>query len=411
MLTRSAARIGHLAKAGFTAARHLPGGVGAAAEPFAAALGDLRGLATKVGQMASYIEGMVPEDARAAAAFAKLRNNVTQSDPSAIQAVVEVDLGAPLPTLFPDWEEAPFACASLGQVHRASLPDGTLVAVKVQHPGIEEAVGNDLNQAERLGKVIASLASGIPVEDLIREVRARLQDELHYEAEATSQALYGRAFEDDLLIKVPEVVATHTSRRVFTSHLASGLSLEEVQGEPPSLRSLRAEALWRAFVEGALRTKLLHGDPHPGNFLFPAEGRLILLDFGCMQPLQGDVFCIFKQILKAGCQSQRELGHVLHTHLGKGPLAEAIISLWSELLAPLSSEHFRVDRAHAQRVAAVVRAAKHPSVTFSKSEPLPPWLLVAHRTFVGLISVLARLDTPSHYREPTLAALAKAEEG
>ena len=411
MLTRSGERLTFLARAGVGAARRLTGGVGAAAEPFADALGDLRGLATKVGQMASYIEGMVPEDPRAAAAFAQLRNHTTHTEPQAIRAVVEEDLGAPVYSLFREWDDTPLASASLGQVHRATLLDGTRVAVKVQHPGIVEAVANDITQAERLGKLIGALASGIPVPDLIREVKARLHDELNYEEEARSQLRYRAAFVDIPGIQVPEVYLPYTSRRVFTSTFVSGLGLDEIRTEVYPLRSARAATLWRVFVEGALRTNLLHGDPHPGNLLFPPEGGLILLDYGCMQPLQVDGITFFTQILKAACQSERDLQQELHHQLGDGKMVEAVIGVWSELLAPLSADTFRVDRPHAQRVASAVRAAKHPSVSFSRNKPLPPWLLVAHRTFVGLISVLAQLDSPASYRSMTLEALEKRWAG
>ena len=117
----------------------------AAAAKAAEVLGTLRGLAAKVGQMASYVEGAVPDAYRGAyeQALKSLHNGTNTSDPGAIRRVIESELGAPVEQLFSEWEETPFASASIGQVHRARLSDGRHVAVKVQHPGIEQAVEND----------------------------------------------------------------------------------------------------------------------------------------------------------------------------------------------------------------------------------------------------------------------------
>src|SRR5262245_21756266 len=133
----------------------------AAAEHAAEVLGTLRGLAAKVGQMASYVDGVVPEAQRAAyeSALRSLRDAAPTSSPAAIQSVVENELGAPIDRLFSEWSAEPFASASIGQVHRARLEDGRVVAVKVQHPGIDRAVEADLNNAGVLRAIAASVAS------------------------------------------------------------------------------------------------------------------------------------------------------------------------------------------------------------------------------------------------------------
>ncbi|HEY5375236.1 MAG TPA: AarF/UbiB family protein, partial [Polyangiaceae bacterium] len=129
-----------------------------AAERAAEVLGTLRGIAAKVGQMASYVDGVVPEGQRVAYehALSKLREQAPTSSSAEIRSLVEQELRAPISELFRDWEDEPVASASIGQVHRARLPDGRVVAVKVQHPGIAKAVESDLENVGMLESVIGT---------------------------------------------------------------------------------------------------------------------------------------------------------------------------------------------------------------------------------------------------------------
>jgi predicted unusual protein kinase regulating ubiquinone biosynthesis (AarF/ABC1/UbiB family) len=145
------ARLASLAKLGVrTGASALRGDDGTgAAEKAAEVLGNLRGLAAKVGQMASYVDGLVPEGQRNAyeASLRALRSQAPRSSAAEIRGVVEAELDAPIDRLFVTWEDAPVASASIGQVHRATLHDGRVVAVKVQHPNVRQAVESDLASA------------------------------------------------------------------------------------------------------------------------------------------------------------------------------------------------------------------------------------------------------------------------
>jgi predicted unusual protein kinase regulating ubiquinone biosynthesis (AarF/ABC1/UbiB family) len=162
-----------------------------AAQQAAEVLGTLRGLAAKVGQMASYVDGIVPEGHREAyeGAMRSLRAAAPTSAPEAIRSVVEEDLGAPIDELFQVWEDKPFASASIGQVHRAVLPDGREVAVKVQHPGIARAVESDLENAGVLQGLVSTLGPReLNAKAVLDEVKARFREELDYTLEAERQA-------------------------------------------------------------------------------------------------------------------------------------------------------------------------------------------------------------------------------
>ncbi|MEZ4238829.1 MAG: AarF/ABC1/UbiB kinase family protein [Myxococcota bacterium] len=409
MLKRPLARTARLARAGLSSARRLAtSGAEGAANELVDGLGELRGLAAKVGQMASYLDGVAPEDPRLVAAFARLRARTVTSDPAEIREVVEEDLGAPIAERFARWDDEPLASASLGQVHRAALPDGTEVAVKVQHPGIAEAVAADMSQVDRVASLAKHLARGVPVEDVIAEVRAALLEELDGAAEAAHQAAYVAAFRGDPDVDVPEVFAAWCGPRVLTTRFAEGATLEDVEGAPLALRTGWARATWRLFVDGALRTGLLHGDPHPGNLLYRGDGTLVALDFGSVVALDPEALATLRQLLQAGLdRDEAAIRAVLERVQGPSRLTDAMIPVWQHVLAPLGTAPFRLDRAHGRALTKALIAAKDPRITFrSGNTTVPPWFLLAHRTFMGLVSVLGHLDAPVDYRSPTIAALA-----
>lgn len=407
MLTRPLARTAKLARAGVRATVGLAvRGAGSSAEDLVDTLGDLRGLAAKIGQMASYIEGMVPDDARAAEAFGRLRARTTVSPATEVRAIVEFDLGGSIDERFTAWEDVPLASASLGQVHRAALPDGTDVAVKVLHPGIREAVAADLGQAERIGRFASLVARGFPVDALIDEIRTRLNDELDLTTEARHQSTYAAAFDGDPAIAIPKVYPAWSSSRVLTSGFAEGLPLEEAIHASVALRTAWSVAVWRLFVDGALRTGLLHGDPHPGNLMFRSDGTIVGLDFGCVQPLDDDAMASFRALLAAGLDAPGQIAGRLARIQGPGRLTEAMAPAWVAILAPLSTRPFRIEKSLARQVAVAIRASKDPRVSLlNQGVRIPPWFLLSHRTFLGLISVLAQLDAPADYAASTRAAL------
>ncbi len=158
-------------------------------------LGTLRGVAAKVGQMASYVDGIVPEAQREAyeLTLRKLRDQAPTTTTAEIRALVELELGAPISELFVDWEDEPIASASIGQVHRARLADGRVVAVKVQHAGIAKAVESDLENVGMLESVIGTLVGkGVNSRGVLNEVRARFREELDYGLEARRQSEFAQ---------------------------------------------------------------------------------------------------------------------------------------------------------------------------------------------------------------------------
>ena len=222
------AGVGARAGAGFVLSKS---GVDAA-EYAADVLGTLRGLAAKVGQTLSYVDGIVPEAQRESyeRAMAKLRNAAPHSSSEAIRHVVEEELGGPVERLFASFDPEPFASASIGQVHRARLPDGRAVAVKVQHPGIATAVESDLKNAGIVERLVATFApKGVKPKAAYDEVAKRFREELDYELEAEHQRAFAAFHAGDPKISIPAVIGERSARRVLTSELSEGLSLEQAR--------------------------------------------------------------------------------------------------------------------------------------------------------------------------------------
>jgi predicted unusual protein kinase regulating ubiquinone biosynthesis (AarF/ABC1/UbiB family) len=248
----------------------------------------MRGAAMKVGQTLSAVDlGMVPEEIRPEfqEILASLQQNADPVSFKAIAKVVEQDLGEKLSSVFRDFDPQPIAAASIGQVHRATLLDGQDVAVKVQYPGIAEAIHADM-QNLRLGlKLLSAIAPGIDTGEIAGEIRERITEELDYELEAANQRAMARAYRGHPFILVPDVITSLSRERVLVSEYVDGRRFAEAVKKPQAERDRIGEILVRFYLNGPLRHRLLNGDPHPGNNLYLDDGRVACLDFGFFKHL------------------------------------------------------------------------------------------------------------------------------
>ena len=186
------------------------------AEDVAKVLGGMKGAIMKAGQMLSFIADGLPPEAQEA--LATLQAEVPPMAPSLAESVVREELGDDPEKLFLDWSTEPVAAASIGQVHKAVLHDGRIVAVKVQYPGIDKAIKGDLDNAEMLYGLFASFAlKNMDVKALVDELRARMADELDYRLEARLQQDFADRYRGHPFIHVPDVVFERSSQRVITS--------------------------------------------------------------------------------------------------------------------------------------------------------------------------------------------------
>src|SRR3954470_10558059 len=196
------------------------------AEDVARQLGDMKGAIMKAGQMVSFMADGLPPEAQAA--LATLQADVPPMAPSLAEGVIRAELGADPEKLFLDWDPVPVAAASIGQVHKAVMPDGRLVAVKVQYPGVDRAIRSDLDNAEFLYGLFASFAlKNMDVKPMVDELRARMGDELDYRLEAVCQKEFADRYRGHPFIHVPDVIPERSSRRVITSDWVEGISWKD----------------------------------------------------------------------------------------------------------------------------------------------------------------------------------------
>src|SRR5471030_2995611 len=188
-------------------------------------LGQMRGAAMKVGQMLSMIEfdGLSEnEQGELQRSLAALRDDVPPVPFEALEKLMRKELGGPLQRVFSEFDERAFAAASIGQVHRATTVDGDEVVVKIQYPGIAEAVETDLRNAMLLLPLVKRLAPGLDVKALASELRERIAEELGYELEAQNQRRIDRLRRGHPFISVPAVNTELSTRRVLVSEYIEG---------------------------------------------------------------------------------------------------------------------------------------------------------------------------------------------
>jgi predicted unusual protein kinase regulating ubiquinone biosynthesis (AarF/ABC1/UbiB family) len=379
-------------------------GADSAAERAAEVLGTLRGIAAKVGQMASYVDGVVPEAQREAYehALSKLREQAPTSSSSEIRALVAQELRAPISELFRDWEDEPVASASIGQVHRARLPDGRVVAVKVQHSGIAKAVESDLENVGMLESVIGTFVpKGMNSRGVLEEVKARFREELDYRLEAKRQAEFAEIFRGDPQIYIPAVYTERSTSRVLTSEFVVGARLDDIAAHSESERRAYAEALWRFVFKGNLVGGMFNADPHPGNYVFQPEGRIAFLDFGCVQPIHGGRLGPARALHRAAVERDEaafaaQVKVIMET---RGGLYEELAVAYSRrCFEPLFASPYRISRDYVR--ALVTEIGQMKQVMFKKGGnfvPLPSGMLFMNRLQFGFYSVLARLDVEVDY--------------
>ena len=267
------------------------------AELVTEALGNMKGAMMKLGQMASYLDQGMPPQVREA--LAELQSNAPPMAPELAAQVVREELGAEPEDVFAEWDAHPIASASIGQVHRAITRDGRAVAVKVQYPGVGDAIRADLGNAGLLFGAMGMLFPGLEPGPLVEELRERLVEELDYRIEADNQQMFADYYRDHPFIHVPDVLAELSTERVLTTELAEGVRFEEMESWDVAQRDLAAEAIFR-FVFGSLyRLHAFNGDPHPGNYLFRPDGRVTFLDFGLVKRFTPEEIAVLESMIKA----------------------------------------------------------------------------------------------------------------
>jgi predicted unusual protein kinase regulating ubiquinone biosynthesis (AarF/ABC1/UbiB family) len=276
-----------------------------AARVLAASAGRLKGGLAKVAQLAAYdpgatLGGRAGATAQARAVLGGLWDQAPAVSGGAIARVVEADLGRPPQQLFARWDPAPLAAASLGQVHAAALDDGTPVVVKVQYPGVAEALRADLDDAAFVRKLAGSEIGRSLDDASLIALGAAVRSELDYRAEADALGRFAAAWTGHPVLRFPRVIAERSSLRVLTMTRARGRTVVEAAGAGAELRRDAALAIFGFTWGSPLAHGLLNADPNPGNFLIDARSdggiEVWCLDFGCAFALPAEVQAADREI-------------------------------------------------------------------------------------------------------------------
>jgi predicted unusual protein kinase regulating ubiquinone biosynthesis (AarF/ABC1/UbiB family) len=262
------------------------------AKQIVAVLGTMKGAAMKFGQVMSFLDvGLVAEEHRDEfqRELAKLRDAAPTVSFKQMRRVIEEDLEEPISEIFATFDEEPIAAASIGQVYRATLRrDGREVAVKVQYPGVASAVRADLQNLDMIMRLLKRMTPGMDVKAITEEIKERIVEELDYELEAQNQRSLARIFAGHPFIVVPDVIGSLSREHVMVSEFVRGVGFEELKRRPQAERDRIGEIVFRFFLGCLYRHRQFSGDPHPGNFMLLADGRVAFLDFGLFKRMDTD---------------------------------------------------------------------------------------------------------------------------
>lgn len=317
------------------------------AAELAAALGGLKGPIMKVAQLLSTIPEALP--AEYARELAQLQSEAPAMGPAFVKRRMVAELGPQWPSRFRSFELAAAASASLGQVHPAVAHDGTRLACKLQYPDMQSAVEADLNQLKVVFSIHARMDPAVDTTEILKEISARLREELDYDLEARHTSLYGAIFSGDPRIRVPQVLPELSSRRLLTMTWLDGQKLLTYKSAPIEDRNEIARAMFRAWWFPFSHYGVIHGDPHLGNYtVFEREGHaagINLLDYGCIRsfstPFVQGVIDLYTGLLN---KNRDLMVHAYETWGFRGLTSELIdaMSIWAQFIyGPLLDDRER----------------------------------------------------------------------
>jgi predicted unusual protein kinase regulating ubiquinone biosynthesis (AarF/ABC1/UbiB family) len=396
------------------------------AEQLVEMLGEMKGAAMKLGQLASFYEFSAPTDYLGTYkdALTMLQNSAPPMDPELSRRVIEGEFGRPVREVFDDFEDDAIASASIGQVHRARLKTGEQVAVKVQYPGVDDAVRSDLKNVTAMTKLAVAIAPNLDPSEVAREIRDRVLEELDYEREARNQARFASIFEDHPYIVIPAVYPDFCRTRVITQEYIEGEPFLSAFDWEPEARDRLGEILFRFFYGGFNRFGIFSADPHPGNYKLLPDGRVAFLDFGLVREVETTIVRQMIEIILSLIAHDRERARraleALNVLKGTSP---DIGDLWEHLqminMPVLEDRPFQFDAVLVQKIAAAGFDPRSQAFQTLRKLGVPGVFITFNRMSFGLASLLGRLEAMANWQamgremwfgEPSLTEIGKEEQ-
>jgi predicted unusual protein kinase regulating ubiquinone biosynthesis (AarF/ABC1/UbiB family) len=378
----------------------------AVAETLKHELARMKGLPMKAGQLLSFGAYLLPREHRAIyeAALADLRVGASPLRWKELERTLVAALGAGWESRFASFDRAPLAAASIGQVYRARLHDGRAVAVKVQYPGIADAIRSDLSNIDLVRRKLELFLPAVHVEQVLADLEARLLEETDYGCELCSQQELAAGWAGDEDIWIPRPVEELSSERVLVMELAEGRGWEALPALGAERRARAGRALFRFTFRSFYALAMTHADPHPGNYVFLDDGRLAVLDFGCVQRFDRAVVRRTAELRRAMVAGARGADmHALVREVWGAPPElvddegwEAVQASLVHSFRPLLTPGFRFTPEYVEEAADLgLRAGlvfARKSIRKGIRTPTTPGALFLGRTLNGLWALLAALE-------------------
>lgn len=369
-------------------------------------LGRLKGVSMKVGQLASFIDaGVLPLETRDLyqQVLSSLRDAAPAMDPKLVRQAFIREFDAEPEELFASFEMKPVAAASLGQVHLASLAGGQEVAVKVQYPGIIDAIRSDMMMTSAVKPLMPLLAPGLDASEALKEIRSRVLEECDYIFEAENLDFLADQYQDHPFIWVPRSIPERSTERILTMERAVGIPFAKIKTLPQKQKDRVGEILFRFYYGSLHRFGFTSADPHPGNYLLMDDGRMAFFDFGLACNLPSGIGPQMYRGLVALRDADVDEFYRLAITMGyvrnKGGVDPERFYQWASLaLAPVAKDRKYTFRREfiAERTAAMMDV-RNPWWSFLRKLNLPAWGLLMYRLELGLFAVLAQLEATGNW--------------
>lgn len=381
------------------------------AQELAETLGRLKGASMKVGQLASFVDaGVLPPEIRDLyqSVLGSLRDAAPPMKPKLVHQAFGREFDAHPAELFAEFSETPGAAASLGQVHLATLHDGRKVAVKVQYPGIVEAIKSDLAMTAAVRPLMPLLAPGLDADDALAEIRQRIREECDYTLEANNLDTLADHYDGHPFAWVPRSIPERSTERILTMERAEGIPFGKIRNLPQEERDRVGEILFRFYYGSLHRYGFTSADPHPGNYFLMDDGRMAFFDFGLACELEptvgphmlggllalrdGDVDAFFEHAL-----AMRYVTRPRQTD------AQRFFD-WARIsLAPIADDReYTFTRDFIAERTAAMLDPRNQWWSFLRHLNLPRWALLQYRLELGLFAVLAQLGATGNWHKITM---------
>lgn len=369
-----------------------------------AAVSELKGGFLKLGQIIAGAQEAPPE---LRAALTPLYDRSEMTDPAVSKKLLEQQLGAPIEKFFSEWSDMPFAVGSIGQVFRARTINGEDVAVKIQHPGIEQVIKSDCEIITWIKPVLKRYLPRADHDGLLKEVKERITDETDYLKESYYQQIFASRFAGDEAIVIPKVYPELSGQKVLTTAYVEGKDFASFCEEADQQqRNQAAVTILRMFCSSLFGSRIFNADPHPGNYLFLNDGKVAFVDFGCSKAFSPSyVDALFRSVQSViigdkarNRQSWIDLGHI------PDPATfdfDALYKLFRTVYGVAIEDKSAVfDR----KLVAAISAAQLGADVGKMLAPPPDSAMLLRFTW-GVLSVLAQLEPELNFHRLAMDAM------